>query len=570
MDGDGLDAWNSQPSATSPAARASLDLNSQASAADGFPGLGLYGSFIQGDDEELLPSHDMGTRLSSYRPPRAIAGDARATPTRPMNFGGSSSMTTGHGRGLSLGGSSSGAGRGLRRRANSFAAATGNRMQRVPRPPRAPRAQRSASRGQAPVSTPPFDNGDEEEGDDVEELASSGGHAVRLLNRAQWNDVNNACLLELCIEQRASGMYNGAQMTGEGYQAVVDGLLGRRGLVYSRGQKKPYLKKLQCGPPANEDLLDQLFRGYTVDGSTTFVPGDDHYQEEEEQVEEDQATPTSSNNQWNRKNKISSSGTTSTCSSPLKKSKSPMVKIVKDIATTYKQKKIMEPCLRKKNTMEAAQEETTGIPGDAGRTYQGRGEKEEKAKLEEPRITEEDLALKEMFEPTTREEEEIKKAKVEYDRREQIAMLEKEVTEDEEARIIYMAAKEESNHAAEVASGEKVSTALIERVDVMLHELEKEIDDVDARIDKHWQLLDREIAYVKNKKNGGWTIVTSTLSGSLFEDRIGVWVVIEDIRLGHRGINLTNVEDYEVHLDFLKIIGTLLSFRLVEICTEAA
>ncbi|KAG8065680.1 hypothetical protein GUJ93_ZPchr0004g39322 [Zizania palustris] len=90
-----------------------------------------------------------------------------------------------------------------------------------------------------------------------------------------------------------------------------------------------------------------------------------------------------------------------------------------------------------------------------------------------------------MFEPTTREEEEIKKAKVEYDRREQIAMLEKEGTEDEEARIIYMAAKEESNHAAEVASGEKVSTTLIERVDVMLHELQKEIDDVDARIDKH-------------------------------------------------------------------------------------
>jgi hypothetical protein len=104
-------------------------------------------------------------------------------------------------------------------------------------------------------------------------------------------------------------------------------------------QKKAYLKKLQWGPPANEDLLDRLFRGYTVDGSTAFVPGDDHYQEEEEQEEEEefQATPTSLNNQWNKKNKMSSSGTTSTCTSPLKKSKSPMVKIVKDIATTYKQ-----------------------------------------------------------------------------------------------------------------------------------------------------------------------------------------------------------------------------------------
>ncbi|KAG8076788.1 hypothetical protein GUJ93_ZPchr0006g45668 [Zizania palustris] len=180
----------------------------------------------------------MGTILPSYRQPRAIAGDARVTPTQPINFGGSSSATTGHGGGnggLSLGGSSSGAGRGVWRRVNSATVTTGNRMQHVPRPPRALRAQRSVGRGQAHVSIPPFDNGDEEEEDDVEELASSGGHAVRLLNRAQWNYVNNACLLELCIEQRASGMYNGAQMTGEGYQAVVDGLLGRRGLVYSRG-----------------------------------------------------------------------------------------------------------------------------------------------------------------------------------------------------------------------------------------------------------------------------------------------------------------------------------------------
>ncbi|KAG8070376.1 hypothetical protein GUJ93_ZPchr0006g41231 [Zizania palustris] len=78
MDGDDFDAWDSQPSATSPAARAGLDLNSQASAADGFSGLGLYEAFIQGDDEELLPSHGMGIRLPPYRPPRAKAGDAMA------------------------------------------------------------------------------------------------------------------------------------------------------------------------------------------------------------------------------------------------------------------------------------------------------------------------------------------------------------------------------------------------------------------------------------------------------------------------------------------------------------
>lgn len=40
-----------------------------------------------------------------------------------------------------------------------------------------------------------------------------------------------------------------------------------------------------------------------------------------------------------------------------------------------------------------------------------RQEKEEKAKLEEPEATDEDLALKEMTEPTAREEEELKKIK---------------------------------------------------------------------------------------------------------------------------------------------------------------
>jgi LETM1 and EF-hand domain-containing protein 1 len=44
-------------------------------------------------------------------------------------------------------------------------------------------------------------------------------------------------------------------------------------------------------------------------------------------------------------------------------------------------------------------------------------------------------------------------------------MLEKEGTEDEEeARRAYQVAREESDHAAEVVAGEKVSSALIEKV----------------------------------------------------------------------------------------------------------
>lgn len=52
---------------------------------------------------------------------------------------------------------------------------------------------------------------------------------------------------------------------------------------------------LQWAPPANEDLLDQLWSGFTVDGSTAFVPGDDYGQEQDDEPkseEEFQATPT--------------------------------------------------------------------------------------------------------------------------------------------------------------------------------------------------------------------------------------------------------------------------------------
>ncbi|KAL2623798.1 hypothetical protein R1flu_008043 [Riccia fluitans] len=72
-------------------------------------------------------------------------------------------------------------------------------------------------------------------------------------------------------------------------------------------------------------------------------------------------------------------------------------------------------------------------------------------------------------------------------------MIAKEGTpEEEEARRAYRAAREDSDHAAEVASGSRVSSALIERVDAMLHKLEKELDDVDAKIGDRWRILDRD------------------------------------------------------------------------------
>ncbi|PON33463.1 hypothetical protein TorRG33x02_354950 [Trema orientale] len=70
-------------------------------------------------------------------------------------------------------------------------------------------------------------------------------------------------------------------------------------------------------------------------------------------------------------------------------------------------------------------------------------------------------------------------------------MVEKEGTEgEEEAKKAYKTARKDSNLAAEMALGDKASSALIDRVDAMLQKLEKEIDDVDAKIGDRWRLLD--------------------------------------------------------------------------------
>ena len=150
-----------------------------------------------------------------------------------------------------------------------------------------------------------------------------------------------------------------------------------------------------------------------------------------------------------------------------------------------------------------------------------------KEEEKEEEATKEDLALKEMTEPTAREEEELKKSKehekndnlcdisqalavlasassVTKEREEFLSLVNKEIelyntmlekegtVDEEEARRAYRVAREESDHAAELVAGEKVSSALIEKVDAMLQKLEKEIDDVDARIGNRWQLLDRD------------------------------------------------------------------------------
>ncbi|KAG5574665.1 hypothetical protein H5410_054799 [Solanum commersonii] len=152
-------------------------------------------------------------------------------------------------------------------------------------------------------------------------------------------------------------------------------------------------------------------------------------------------------------------------------------------------------------------------------------EEEEQAKMKDKQ---KDVALEEMTLATAKEAEELKKTKtldqqeqlcelsraiavlssassVSLERQEFLRLVKKEIElynsmvdkggpeGEEEARKAYKAAREEdSDHTKERTVDDKVSSALINRVDAMLQKLEKEIDDVDAKIGDRWRLLDRD------------------------------------------------------------------------------
>ncbi|KAK4383028.1 Mitochondrial proton/calcium exchanger protein [Sesamum angolense] len=208
-------------------------------------------------------------------------------------------------------------------------------------------------------------------------------------------------------------------------------------------------------------------------------------------------------------------------------------------------------------------------------------EEEEQARLKESVSGQKDVALEEMVKATAKEAEERERAKT-LDKREQLYqlsralavlasassvrrereeflrlvnkeielyknMVEKEGTDGEEAaRKAYKAAREESDHAAERAAGHEVSSALINRVDAMLQKLEKEIDDVDAKIGNRWQLLDRDYdgivtpeevaAAAKYLKDTSDEAGIQELIEKLSKDREGK-ILVEDI------IKLANEEE---------------------------
>lgn len=154
-------------------------------------------------------------------------------------------------------------------------------------------------------------------------------------------------------------------------------------------------------------------------------------------------------------------------------------------------------------------------------------EEEEQAKMKEAVSSRKDVALEEMTDPTAKEAQEQAKAKtlekheqlcelsralavlasassVSREREEFLRLVNKEIelynsmvekdgkVGEEAAKKAYRAAREETDQDTGKDVDEKVSSALINRVDAMLQKLEKEIDDVDAKIGDRWRLLDRD------------------------------------------------------------------------------
>ncbi|XP_052172417.1 uncharacterized protein LOC127788315 isoform X2 [Diospyros lotus] len=153
-------------------------------------------------------------------------------------------------------------------------------------------------------------------------------------------------------------------------------------------------------------------------------------------------------------------------------------------------------------------------------------EEEEQARIKESTAEQEDVALKEMAIPTAKEAQEQARA-ITLEKQEQLcelsralavlasassvsrereaflrlvnkeielynSMVEKEGADEQEAMKAYRASHEESDLTSEAAVSNEVSSALIDRVDAVLQKLEKEIDDVDAKIGDRWRLLDRD------------------------------------------------------------------------------
>ncbi|KAL6993174.1 hypothetical protein U1Q18_011292 [Sarracenia purpurea var. burkii] len=220
-------------------------------------------------------------------------------------------------------------------------------------------------------------------------------------------------------------------------------------------------------------------------------------------------------------------------------------------------------------------------------------EEVEQARMKETAVGQEDVALKEMVIPTAREAHDQARART-LEKQEQLcelsralavlasassvsrereqflglvnkeielynSMVAKEGTDEAEAMKAYRAIREESDQASDVTVGDGVSSALIDRVDAILQKLEKEIDDVDAKIGDRWRLLDRDLdgKVTPEEVAAAATYLKDTLGkegiqeliSNLSKDTEGKILVEDLVRLGIRAEEAGTAEAGESEVD---------------------
>ncbi|MBA0713882.1 hypothetical protein Golax_012885 [Gossypium laxum] len=80
------------------------------------------------------------------------------------------------------------------------------------------------------------------------------------------------------------------------------------------------------------------------------------------------------------------------------------------------------------------------------------------------------------------------------------SMVEKKHPDGEKDVIkAYRAASEGIDHSGEVSESDAVSSVFIEKVEAMLQSLDKEIDDVDAKLGDNLRLLDRHMRFCRDR-----------------------------------------------------------------------
>ncbi|KAL6629466.1 hypothetical protein ACP70R_029231 [Stipagrostis hirtigluma subsp. patula] len=145
-------------------------------------------------------------------------------------------------------------------------------------------------------------------------------------------------------------------------------------------EKNSEYRRFEHGPPPYLDKLERLFDGVAVDGSTAFVPGQASTEEEEEEDDEelDGLNEDSPASQSSLKR---SSSTNTTATSPNKKIKSPIVRMMKQwfdksTATSEQQTKLLQEMssmrLKVHEEMKRAEEERTRAEEERIRAEQER------------------------------------------------------------------------------------------------------------------------------------------------------------------------------------------------------